>query len=104
MAIDLNEPLIPLTQIPAQPFVPRRRGGSKLNVATAFRWAQRGVRGIKLETISFGGTRCTTRTALLEFFRALAPDQQQARPLPRTPGRRARESARAAAELAKAGI
>lgn len=71
MAIDLTEPLIPMNQVPNQPFVPPRPGNRKLNPATPYHWASVGVRGIKLETIRFGGMLCTTRSALLEFFRAL---------------------------------
>jgi hypothetical protein len=105
MAIDLSEPLIPLTQVPALPFVPRRRRGKKLNVATVFRWAQQGIAGTKLEVIRFGGTLCTSKSALLEFFRRLTPasDAPLSQP-PRTPVQRQRASERAACELEKAGI
>jgi hypothetical protein len=106
MAIDLSEELIPLTQIPAQPFVPRRRRGTRLNVATVFRWANAGVRGIRLETIRFGGTLCTTRSALLEFFRRLTrqASDESVSPPPRTPRPRALAGEKAARELEKAGI
>jgi hypothetical protein len=105
MAIDLSEELIPLTRVPALPFVPRRRRGKKLNQATVFRWANPGVRGVRLETIRFGGTLCTTRSALLEFFRRLTPAPVETPPSPpRTPGQRQRASARAAEQLERAGI
>jgi hypothetical protein len=107
MAIDLSEELIPLTRVPALPFVPRRRRGKKLNQATVFRWANPGVRGIRLETIRFGGTLCTTKSALLEFFRRLTPTHDNApssAPAPRTPGQRQRASARVAGRLEKVGI
>src|SRR5262249_8873929 len=105
MPIDLSEELIPLTQVPALPFVPRRRRGKKLNQATVFRWAHTGVRSVRLETIRFGGTLCTTQGALLEFFRRLTPESN-APPAqsPRTPGQRQRASERAARALEKAGI
>ena len=40
----------------------------KPHVSTLFRWAQKGVRGIRLETIQIGGTRCTSLEALQRFF------------------------------------
>jgi hypothetical protein len=104
MAIDLSEPLIPLTQVPSLPFIPRRRRGKKLNQATVFRWANPGVQRVRLETIRFGGTLCTTQGALLEFFRRLTPVSAEPVTPPRTPGQRQRASERAADELEKAGI
>lgn len=47
------------------------RGGKRLHVATVWRWAQRGVRGHRLETTLVGGTRCTSREALQRFFSQL---------------------------------
>jgi hypothetical protein len=105
MVIDLSEPLIPLTQVPALPFIPRRRRGKKLNTATVFRWAQQGIAGTRLEVIRFGGTLCTSRSALLEFFRRLTPESDAGvSQQPRTPGQRQRAGDRAARELEKAGI
>jgi hypothetical protein len=104
MSIDLSEELIPLTQVPALPFVPRRRRGKKLNVATVFRWAQQGIAGTRLEIIRFGGTLCTNRSALLEFFRRLTPGSVTSSSPPRTPGQRRRASERAARELEKLGF
>jgi hypothetical protein len=104
MSIDLSEELIPLTQVPALPFVPRRRRGKKLNQATVFRWANSGVRGTRLESIRFGGTLCTTRGALLEFFRRLTPETGTPPPPPRTPRQRRRAAERAGKELESMGI
>lgn len=47
---------------------PNRKGGRGVGVATIWRWVQRGVRGIRLETIMVGGTRMTTPEALARFF------------------------------------
>jgi len=64
---------IPLTQVPKViRWLPRRRRGRKLNIATVFRWAQRGLRGVRLETISIGGTKCTSEEALKRFFARLS--------------------------------
>src|SRR5690242_19731431 len=98
MTIDLSEELIPLTQVPALPFVPRRRRGKKLNQATVFRWANSGIRGTRLETIQFGGTLCTTRSALLEFFHQLTPESYP--PPSRTTQRRSPAARRRANERA----
>ena len=61
-----------LTFTEATRFIPRR--GTKrrpVNVTTIYRWAQLGVRGIRLEWFCCGGTRCTSREALQRFFEAL---------------------------------
>jgi Protein of unknown function (DUF1580) len=65
-----NETVFPLTEAPAQ--VPLRRGGKKINLATVYRWSTRGIRGVVLETIQIGGTRCTSAQALQRFFDRLS--------------------------------
>ena len=47
--------------------LPKRRGGKRPHIATLYRWAQRGVRGVRLETIQVGGTLCTSVEALQRF-------------------------------------
>lgn len=66
-AIDVLD-LIPLAGLPK--FLPHR-GGKPAHVSKGFRWAAKGVRGIRLRTIRAGGTLCTCRAWLLEFFQAL---------------------------------
>ena len=63
MAISLNEDLVPLQQ--ADRFLKGRR-----HVSTFWRWSQKGVRGIVLETLVIGGQRFTSREALERFIRA----------------------------------
>ena len=72
--IDMRtETLVPLRAVPGLPMIPRRRRGAKLHVSTVFRWAQRGVRGVRLETLSIGaGQRCTSVEALQRFFDAIS--------------------------------
>jgi len=41
------------------------------HVATAYRWSTAGVRGVVLETIQVGGTRCTSREAVQRFCERL---------------------------------
>ena len=45
------------------------------HVATIHRWASHGVRGVVLETLQVGGTRCTSREALQRFFERLSSIQ-----------------------------
>lgn len=58
--------------------LPKRRAGCRPHVATLYRWTQRGVRGVLLETIQIGGTRCTSREALQRFFMKLTNQRPQA--------------------------
>lgn len=98
--------------------LPRRRRGRKCSASTLYRWSTIGCRGIRLETIQVGGTRCTSREALQRFFDALAPDAKadpsvadgvshsgsRARPGSRSPARRRRDTLQAERELEAAGI
>lgn len=52
--------------------LPLRRGGKRVNVATLYRWASHGCRGVRLETIQIGGTKCTSQEALQRFFDRLS--------------------------------
>lgn len=64
--IDLaSENVITLTN--ATQYLPKRRKGQRPHPATMFRWAQKGVRGIVLETLRVGGTLCTSTEALQRF-------------------------------------
>ncbi len=47
---------------------PRRRGGKRVHYATLHRWAMRGCRGVKLETVRVGGTLCTSEAAVVRFM------------------------------------
>ena len=52
--------------------LPLRRGGRRVHVATLYRWASAGLRGVRLETLRVGGTLCTSLKALQRFFDALS--------------------------------
>ena len=88
--------------------LPCRRAGKRPNIATLYRWAQIGCRGIKLEVINIGATKCTSMEALQRFFDALT-EQSQERSAPAamatrmTPERR-RQIEAAAEKLRAAGI
>jgi hypothetical protein len=45
--------------------------GRGVHPSTVWRWAQRGVRGVRLETILVGGVRYTSREALERFVRTM---------------------------------
>ena len=42
----------------------------RMNASTVWRWAQKGVRGVRLETYVLGGRRYTTDDAYLRFIQA----------------------------------
>lgn len=63
-----NEAVFSLTEAAKSEHLPRRRKGKRPHVATLFRWATRGCRGVVLESIQCGGTRCTSVEALQRFF------------------------------------
>ena len=74
--IDLTaENLIPLRAVPRH--LPPRPNGKRLHVSAIYRWAQRGVRGVRLELIRIGGTAYTTREALQRFAEHLTGRQEQ---------------------------
>ena len=94
--------------------LPRRRRGRKTHVSTLFRWTTSGCRGVVLESLQCGGTRCTSREALQRFFErlsapvqagAIGGDQSQAGPIVgrRTLAQRQRASAEAGRKLAELG-
>jgi hypothetical protein len=58
------------------------------NLTTVWRWRNRGVRGIKLETILIGGRRMTSREALSRFFAATTAAAEGARVVSETPRQR----------------
>jgi hypothetical protein len=63
-----NERLIPLAR--ASQAIP-----SRPHASTAVRWARRGVRGVKLETILIGGRRFTSHEAIGRFVSRLSEPQ-----------------------------
>lgn len=101
MAIDPNsETVISLANAPRD--LPRRRRGKKPHVSCLYRWTKTGCRGVILESIQVGGTRCTSKEALARFFEALTRADSE-RPAP-PPSRRHRGAADAERELERQGI
>jgi hypothetical protein len=46
----------------------RREGAKPLNIATVYRWCQRGLGGHRLEHWQVGRTKFTSKAAILDFF------------------------------------
>jgi hypothetical protein len=106
------EDMLTLAQVPD--LLPRRARGRKLHLSTVYRWATSGCRGVVLETIQVGATRCTNREALQRFFEALTASRgakgpsgtsdAARRPVLRSAARRQRDSERAARQLEAMGV
>ena len=100
-----DETIISLTDAAKE--LPRRRGGKRPHIATLYRWTTSGCRGVQLEYVQIGGTRCTSREALARFFERLTlasqgqPHDSQCR---RTPRQQAAASKRAEIELDNLGL
>jgi hypothetical protein len=77
-----------------------KRNGKGVNLPSIYRWTSEGIRGVKLETVQIGGSRCTTAGAAMRFIRALSALP----PETKDPSRRARQIERAKAVCKAAGI
>lgn len=94
----LSEDTFPLSAIGRR--LPRLRRNRPIHPSTGWRWAERGLKGIRLETIKIGGVTCTSAEALRRFFAALTGCPPKLQQLPT----RRRELRQADAELAREGI
>jgi hypothetical protein len=92
-----------LSLVEATELCPRRRGGKKPHISCLYRWTTSGCKGIVLESLQVGGTRCTSREALARFFERLTLSQR-GEPLPTGRDSRVRAISRAEQELDQAGI
>ena len=70
--------------------------------ATMARWIQKGVKGVKLETLVIGGRRLTSKESIFRFIAAQNADD--AAPVRITPAQRRRQSEAARKALQEAGI
>jgi hypothetical protein len=102
--IDLQtENVIPLFDAPAH--LPHRRGKQPIALSTLYRWAQpeKGYRGIVLETVKVGDTRCTSLEALQRFVDEIS--EATYRPYRKdTPKKRQRETEKAIEILKSQGM
>jgi len=69
-----------------------------ISTPTAWRWAQRGIKGTRLETFSVGGRRFTTREAFQRFVEKISRASSCAIGLPNPRTRRQEEADRHHAE------
>lgn len=95
-----------LTLSQAAKELPERRKGRKPHVSCMYRWTISGCRGIILDSIQIGGTRCTSREAIQRFAEALSHKRETGEPAPATRSviQRTRASEAAANELKKLGV
>ena len=101
--IDPNtETLLALSE--ATRHLPRRRRGKKPHVSCLYRWTTSGCKGVVLESIQVGGTRCTSREALARFFHRLTHGDAPDAPKVRSVAQRERAVERAMEELELAGV
>lgn len=71
MGINIEqEEILPLAE--AAKLLPRRRAGRKAHPSSLYRWANNGLRGVRLETLQVGGTLCTSVPAMQRFFDQLS--------------------------------
>lgn len=45
-----------------------QRNGRNPHISQMYRWSNAGLRGVQLETVQIGGTRCTSKEAVLRFI------------------------------------
>ncbi len=99
----LSEEMISLAD--AAIMLPARRAGKRVHVSCVYRWTTHGCRGVVLESVQVGATRCTSREAVARFVAALTAQAQgrqpAAAPLSAERRKRIRE---AEARLRAAGI
>ena len=62
------------------------------NVSTVWRWIQRGVRGVKLDSVVVGGRRLTSKEALQSFVERSTANSSGASLPPSCPTSRQREA------------
>lgn len=93
----------PIALADAAKLLPKNRSGKAVHVATLYRWAARGHKGVRLEIVRLGG-RVYTSAAALERFIARCSAGGRAVDTPAKPGRKTAGYERAARELAAAGI
>ncbi|MHB1426000.1 MAG: DUF1580 domain-containing protein [Gemmataceae bacterium] len=71
MAIETKlEELLSLAD--AARLLPARRRGKRPHISCLYRWTTTGCRGVVLESVMVGGTRCTSREALARFISRLS--------------------------------
>jgi hypothetical protein len=102
MSIDPLDPEVrPLAQMARS--LGRLRDERPVSPSTLWRWASRGLRGVRLEIVRIGGTACTTPDAIRRFLVEVEARRTQTIPEQPTAPHPTRASA-AAEELEVLGI
>ena len=100
MAVNLLDETT-LTLLDAAKSLPALRSGKRVHVATLYRWATYGVRGVRLESQKVGGTVVTSLEAIRRFSeRVTAAARPASPPAPAA----ARRAASVDAELDRHGL
>jgi hypothetical protein len=73
-SLDYNQP-VPLRDL-AKCLRQRARPNKRLNVTILFRWAIKGVRGIRLQTVRTKDQTCSSVCWLVEFLRKTGEDRR----------------------------
>lgn len=85
--------------------LPRRRRGKRPHISTVYRWTTHGCKGVVLDSVQIGGTRCTSHEALARFFSALTAQADVGRRDSAEPSPNRRQAIEKAREsLRRAGI
>lgn len=71
----------------AAAWIAQRTGGRRPNISTLHRWATRGVRGVRLETVAVGHVRYTSVEAVRRFLNAKPAQPGPVTPTAAAPGR-----------------
>ncbi len=64
------ERLIPLREVPK--VLPCRETGRRIHISAIYRWAQRGIHGVRLDVVRIGGTTYTSSEAIQRFGEQLS--------------------------------
>lgn len=80
--------------------LPRHTNGRKVHMSAVYRWANKGVRGIRLQTVRVAGELYTSRAAVEDFINATASRRALDAPVdPPAENRRELAARRVAAEF-----
>lgn len=67
-----DQDLIPIGEV--HKHLPMRPGGKRIHKSVVYRWALKGVRGVRLETLHIGGRVYTSLAALQQFTQRTHPE------------------------------
>ena len=65
-----KENLLPLREVPGR--LPKRPNGKRLHISGVYRWTERGIKGVILESIRIGGVTFTSLEAIQRFAERLS--------------------------------